>query len=46
MILFVMTCCEDFQADNEIAIEDDEETSNDSTFIDLDPEVALNIANR
>lgn len=40
-------CGEDFQADNGIDIEEDEEieeTSHDATFIDLDPETALNKA--
>lgn len=39
-------CGEDFQADNGIDIEEEdeiEETSNDATFIDLDPETALEI---
>ncbi len=40
-------CGEDFQADNSIDLEDDEdlgETADGATFIDLDPETALNIA--
>lgn len=40
-------CGEDFQADNGINIkenEDIEDTSDESSFIDLDPETALNIA--
>ncbi len=40
-------CGEDFQADNDIDIEEDEEledNSNNGPFIDIDPETALHMA--
>ena len=42
-------CGEDFQADNGIDIEEDEEieeTTDGATFIDIDPQTALNLANQ